>query len=118
MDINNYFSLEEAEKAKKIMRSFHDKLLLDKKIGNPEAVLISIYMVCNEQKKGEVGEELVKEIFISLGRTVEEFTKAIYELSGKRKSSKRLIDRTGNLIGLNFEGLKKIEEVLNKQNGN
>lgn len=113
MDINNYFNSEEVTKVQKIMKSFHDRLLLDKKIGNPEAVLISVYMACNEQKKSKVSEDSVKQIFISLGRTNVEFMKAIYEISGKRKSSKKLVETEGDNIALNFDGLNKVEETLN-----
>lgn len=114
ISLKNYFLGEELEKAEKIIKKFHDRLILDSRINNPPAILLSAYMVSNKNKKGIINKKEVKELFISLGRKSEEFDKAFYEISGKRKGKRKLIDLEGDNLGLNFEGLEMIKKLLGK----
>ena len=112
MEVKEYFKEEDLNKANKIVQTFHGRILLDTSIKNPSAVLMSIYMSCNKSKKPSVSKSVSKELFIFLGRKSDEFDKAIYELSGKRKGKKKFIDSNKEEIGLNFNGLKKLKRFL------
>ena len=118
MDFKKYFNDDELRKTKEILILFHDKILLDKKIKNPQAIILSTYMVCNEQKKSMVKKESVKKLFVDMGRTTKEFDKALYEISGKRKGKTVLVMIEKDLIGLNFNGLKIVKKILEIKNGN
>lgn len=112
INLEGYFPEKELEKAKKIIKKFHDRLILDSKINNPPAILLSTYMISNKNKKGIINKKDVKDLFISLGRKSGEFDKAFYEISGKRKGKRKLIDLEGDNLGLNFEGLEQIKKIL------
>jgi hypothetical protein len=108
----SYFPEEEIEFAKSIMKEFHGRMLLDSTINNPSALLLSIYMICNKIKQPTTEKIAVKELFISLGRKSEEFDKALYEISGKRKGKTKLIEINKEIISLNFNGLEKVKKIL------
>jgi len=116
MNFKDYFSGEEMKRAEKIIIRFHDRLFLDKKIDNTKALLISTYMISNKEKRSQVKKTDVENIFIKLGRKKDAFSKALYERSGKRKNKKgkkeAWINKEGDLIGLNFNGIKKVKEIL------
>ncbi len=125
MDLKEYFPKEEVKNAEKFLVNFYDKLLLDNKINNTNALIIATYMISNKDKKSMVQKSKVKDLFIRFGRKEKEFSKALYEISGKRKtkSGKReaWIEEKGETIGLNFKGLGQIKKLLNskekKKNG-
>ena len=112
MTLKKYFFDDEIKVASLIIEDFHGKMLLDPSIKNPSAVVLSTYMACNESKDPMIEKTRVKELFISLGRKPEEFDKALYEISGKRKGKERLIDLDNEKMGLNFNGLKKARGIL------
>lgn len=114
IELTKYFQEKEIEKVKKIITEFHSKLLLDPKVSHSNAVLISIYMVSNESKLAMVDKSKVETLFINLGKTKKNFSKTIYDLSGKRKrkGAQNLIDVEKEKMGLNFVGLQKIKELL------
>lgn len=115
MDLGEYFQEEEIDNAKKFLVSFHDKLLLDDKINNTSALLLAIYMISNKDKKSMVQKSKVKDLFIKFGRKEKEFSKALYERCGKRKTKKSWIDEKDDSIGLNFEGLNQIKKLLSSK---
>lgn len=116
MTISKYFTEAERPKAEKILITFHDRLLLDESINNTKALALAIYMISNEHKKSMVEKDKVKELFLKMGRKEAEFSKALYEITGKRKngskSKQSLADEKGNLLGLNFTGLSQVGKVL------
>jgi len=112
MELEKFFPKEEIAIARSILIPFHDRILLDKKINDPKAVFLSIYMLSNELKASMVPKEQVKKLFVGMGRSLENFRKIIYELSGKRKGKEALVSIEKDLIGLNFYGLNQIKELL------
>lgn len=117
MKIDEYFSKEELEKANNIMVNFYDKLLLDKKIDNVSALILSIYMICNKSESSLIPIKDVKELFINMGRKKTDFSKTLYDLSGKRKGKDALIIINKDSMSLNFEGLNRIKMILGDKNG-
>lgn len=116
MEIEEYFQDKEVDNAKKMIKEFHGRILLDTSIKDPSAFLLSMYMASNKDKKAFVNKKGVKQIFLLLGRRSENFDKVFYEVSGKRKGKKRFIDIKGEEISLNFDGLKEVELIINKDN--
>lgn len=112
MNLKEYFPEEEIRNAEKIIQEFHGRMLLDNLINNPTAIVLSLYMLSNKEKTSLISKKKVKELFISFGRKGEEFDKTIYEITGKRKGKAKLIDVDGDNFGINFEGLKKIKNIL------
>ena len=112
MDLKKYFNGEELESAKEVLIQFHDKILLSKIIKNTSAIVLGTYMLCNECGKSMVEKEKVKQLFIQMGRTSTEFDKTLYEISGKRKGKKALLNIEKSLVGLNFEGLTEVKKIL------
>ena len=115
MEIKEYFKEAELKKAKELINEFHGRMLLDTLVKNPSAAILSIYMACNKSKQPLSEKSAARELFISLGRKSEEFDKALYEISGKRKGKKgkdKLVDIDKDRIGLNFNGLKKVKDIL------
>jgi len=115
--LEKYFQSDEVALAKSLIREFHGRLLIDPQISNPTALLLSIYMLANEGKVPFVDKKHVKSMFQSLGRKSEEFNKSLYEVFGKRKESVAFIGEKDDKLGLNFEGLAKIKDVLRGKNG-
>lgn len=68
MKLDDYFPEEEAETAGYLIHEFHDKLLLDEKPSDKTALLLSLYMCSNKNKKSEIEYTEVKNLFVSLGR--------------------------------------------------
>lgn len=112
MKLDKCFNENELDQAKKIIQEFYDGLLLDSSVSNPIAVSLSIYMASNENKTSFVEKDVSKGIFKSFGRKPEDFDKVLYEISGKRKGKIKLVDTDGEKVGLNFNGLKKVKELL------
>jgi hypothetical protein len=83
-----YFPKEKIKSAKNILKEFHGKLLIYEKIDNVKVLTISLFMICNKHKKAEVKKDEVKELYNSFGRN--DFNKAIYELTGKRKKTSKI----------------------------
>lgn len=117
MSLKKYFDEEEMEGAVKILKEFHSRLLLDSTISHPIAIALSVYMASWEKKSPFIDKKDAKEIFISFGRNPKDFEKVLYEITGKRKGKTKLIDSNNDKIGLNFEGVNKIKEVLNSKDG-
>ncbi len=118
MNLKKYFSEEEISKAEKIIKEFHGRMLLSPSINNTSAIILITYMVSNEKKLGMVNKSEVKELFTSFGKTSDEFDKALYEVSGKRKRKTKFIDFSKEKIGLNFNGVNRTKEILgNGKNG-
>jgi hypothetical protein len=112
MNLKEYFPEEELDDAEKFIQEFHGKILLDGSISNPNAIILSTYMLSNKEKSPSIEKKRVRELFISFGRKAEEFDKAIYEVSGKRKGKKPFVNIDKEFIGISFNGLKKIKDVL------
>ena len=116
MTLKKYFDEKELGRAEKILQEFHGRLLLDSSISHPIAVALSVYMASCENKSPFVAKKNAKDIFVSFGRNSGDFDKVLYEITGKRKGKTKLIDSNGDKIGLNFEGVNKIKEVLKSKN--
>ena len=116
MSLKKYFPENQLNKAEKLIREFHGRMLLDSAIKNTEAVVLSAYMVSNEKKEGLVNKSEVKKLFLSFGKSSDNFDKALYEVSGKRKGKKKLIDYEKDKVGLNFNGIEKIKKILENKN--
>ncbi len=116
MEIKEYFQDKEVDNARKIIKEFHGRILLDTLIKDPSALLLSTYMTSNRNKKAFVNKKEVKQVFLLLGRKPENFDKVFYEISGKRKGKKRFVDIKEEEISLNFDGLKEVESIINKDN--
>lgn len=121
MTLSKYFPKTEHAQAEKILVTFHDRLLLDEKINNNQALALAVYMISNEHQKSMVEKDKVRDLFLRMGRKEDEFRKTLYEISGKRKngnkSKQAWIDQKDNLLGLNFSGLSQVGIILqNKDN--
>ena len=112
MNLIKYFNEEEAKKAEKIIKEFHGRMLLSPSINNNSAIILGTYMVSNEKKEGLVDKSDVKKLVLLLGKTSDEFDKASYEVSGKRKGKTKFLDINKDKMGLNFNGLNKIKDIL------
>ena len=119
MELKEYFSSDkEIEGAKKIITIFHDRPLLDNKIKNTELVLLVLYMLSNKEKAGLINREKAKGLFVEFGKTNQEFDKAFYEHSGKRKGKQKLTEEKDDTVGLTFQGLERVKSILGEeQNG-
>lgn len=115
MNLEEFFPSEEVEKAKRIFAKFYDKLFLNSKIKEPDTLLLCIYMLCNKNKTSKCKYNETKELFVSLGRKEENFRKVVYSLSQKRWIKK--IENKETLLSLEFEGLKRIKEILSEEVG-
>lgn len=119
MEIEEYFNKDEIIKAEKLFINFYDKLFLDTKINNTNALLIAIYMISNKDKKSIIQKSKAKDLFLKFGRKEKEYSKAFYEISGKRKTKvgkrEAWIEEKGETISLNFEGLNQIKKLLNNK---
>lgn len=85
-------------------------------IKNTDALLIVVYMISNKNKKSEINYDECLDLFCKFGRKREEFSKALYEVTKRKK--KCLLDVRGRgekaILSLNFSGIKKVKEVLSK----
>ena len=112
MELENYFLENEIKNVKNFLIYFHDRFLLDKRIKDPQAILLSIYMLNNKTKKSFISEKEVKSLFLKMGRINKDFTKSKYDILGKRKNSTALIFCENDSLGLSFEGLRKIKNII------
>jgi hypothetical protein len=79
-------------------------------VENPEAVLLSVYMIANKEESNYVKKEQVKELFQRFGRDAETFSKTVYDLVNRRDPQK-LKEKDGK-IGLTFQGMNSVSEII------
>lgn len=114
MALEDFFNQNEIENAKKYISEFHGDVLLNETLSGPKAILLIVYMLCNNTKLSRVPIKNVKSFFIQSGRNEIEFSKTIYELTSRGKVSLVRKDEGGNL-SLTFNGLEKIKEMLENE---
>ncbi len=117
MNLNDYFPKEEVEDAKYIIHEFHDKLLLDNKISDKTALLLSLYMSSNKNKQSEIPYDEVRKLFVAMGRK-EDPNFAVNLFNAKKEG---LVDEREEgkvkLLSLKIEGLKAVKDKLGETIG-
>ena len=116
MNLNDYFPKEEVEDAKYAIHEFHDKLLLDDKPSDKNALLLSLYMCSNRNKQSEITYDEVRKLFVTLGRKEDNFAVNLFNakkegLVGEREEGKV------KLLGLKVSGLKAVKNMLGETIG-
>jgi hypothetical protein len=114
MRLEDFFKPEEIENAKKYVEIFYDKILVSSRLSNPQALLLCTYMIANYEKTSSPQIEKVKSLFLQSGRTEEEFSKALYELSNRQKPPK--LKRNDNKLELTSFGIETIIIFLDRAN--
>jgi hypothetical protein len=112
MKLEDFFRPEEVENAKKYVEIFYDKILISSKLSNPETLLLCTYMMANYEKTSSPQIEKVKSLFLQSGRSEEEFSKALYELSNRQKPPK--LKRNNNKLELTSFGIETIRKLLER----
>ncbi len=115
MKLTDYFPKEEAENAGCLIHEFHDRLLLDDKLSDKTALLLSLYMCSNENKKSEIEYGKVKDLFVLLGRKEDNFAVNLFNA----KKEGLLDEREGKikLLSLKIAGLKTVKDMLGESVG-
>jgi hypothetical protein len=107
-ELEDYFSANEVDAAKKYVEVYHGRFLLTDKLRRSDAVLLAIYMYCNRQNTAVTGKNDLKRFAVEqLGINSEIFSRGLSDL---RLS--KMITVTVNNVGLSFKGLKKLREIL------
>jgi len=116
MKLDDYFPKEEVENAGYLIHEFHGRLLLDDKPSDKTALLLSLYMCSNENKKSEIEYSRVRNLFVALGRKEDNFA---VNLHNAKKEG--LVDEKEEgkmkLLRLKVEGLKAVKGVLGESIG-
>lgn len=106
--LEDYFSANEIDAAKKYVEVYYGRFLLSDKLGRGDAVLLAIYMYCYRQNTGVIGKDDLKGFAVErLGIDSEVFSKGLSDLR-----SSKMITETQNNVGVSFKGLKKLREML------
>jgi hypothetical protein len=107
-ELANYFEQNEVELAKAFIEIFHGNMLVTGELGRVEAVLLSIYMLCNYKKSNSVKKNELQEFSkIKLGIDPTDYSKGLYDL---KKAD--FVAENGDSINLKFDGLKRVREML------
>ncbi len=90
-----------------LFHKYHGKYLADDSLSDVDVLLLSLHIGGEFKQVYEVDYELVKKIFISLGRKGDSFRKAVY--SAKKK---KYIDKENDKLVIKVQGVKKLEDIL------
>ncbi len=90
-----------------LVQKYQDRFLLDDLVSNLDALLFSIYLIDEENKKTGTKRKEVRNFFISVGRTNNNFNAAVYEAK-----KQNLIRDTDKKLFLLIKGLKRIRRLL------
>jgi len=114
MDLEEFFKTpEEAEKAKKLVMVFYDKILISSKLSNPDALLFCAYMIANHEKTSSPEIDKVELLFLQSGRTKTDFSKALYELTVRQRPIK--LKKTDNKLEFTSAGLERVKKLLEEE---
>ena len=92
-----------------LFHKYNDNYLLDESLSNLDALLISIYSIEKGEGKSGVRYQNLKEFFIKIGKSKEEFRRKIFD--AKKKNLIRVEDEK---ILFLIKGLKRVWEILGK----
>ncbi len=113
MILEEYFPDETDRKnAGRLIKVFHDDILLDESVSDIEAAVLVVYMIANKEKKNSTNKKTVQELFERLGRNGTRFSKAVYEAVNRKKPA--LLKDANNIIGLTFSGREFVEKILSE----
>ena len=90
-----------------IFRKYHDRILADDSISDPDVVLLSVYIEDRKNKKSGIKYDVLKNLFVYFGRKEGNFRKTIFRL--KEKS---LLKEEDKKFHLHILGLKRIDLLL------
>jgi len=110
MELEEYFSPEEAESAKKYVEVFHDTILINNELSSTKTLLLCVYMLSNSKKISSLKISDVKSLFLQAGRSEIEFSKALYEVTARHKEPE--LKRLGETVKLTYAGVKIIKNLL------
>lgn len=110
--LSEYFPKEEIWLARRLFNPFYDKLFLDKQVDYADAVLLSIYMTCNRNKRSTVGYDDAKEIYLKLGRR-----KDYFRIYLRKIITNGFVEYQGNSLTVTIHGIEKIKEILGSEFG-
>jgi hypothetical protein len=116
LKLADYFPKEEVENAKYLIHEFQDKLLIDDKPSDKNALLISLYMCCNAERLSEIPYDEVKKAFVALGRKEVNFPQNLHNAKDEELVSEREVDKD-KLLGLKIKGLKTVKDLLGESIG-
>jgi hypothetical protein len=116
VNLNDYFPKEEVEDAKYIIHEFQDKLLLDDKPSDKTALLLSLYMCSNKNKKSGIKYGEVKSLFVAMGRKEENFPQNLHNAKNEELVSEKE-ERKVKLLSLKVKGLKTVKDMLGESIG-
>ena len=103
-----YFNAEEIEGAKKYLEIFHGRFLINDELSRGDAVLIGVYMLCNNRKLSEVTRDDARSFVLGkLGVNPDDFTKGVYDLKARN-----LLAERDDKLSLAFKGLKKVRHMF------
>jgi hypothetical protein len=113
VNLKDFFPPEEVENAKRYVKIFHDRILLSGELSNPEALLLSAYMVANNKKTSSPELEEVKSIFLQSGKTEIEFSKALYEVT--RRWRQPALRKKNDKLEFTYSGTEAVRKILLKK---
>jgi len=109
--LEDYFPVDaEREGVSKLIKIFHDDMLLDEGVSDVAATVLVVYMAANKEKTNSPNKNAAQELFERLGRTGTKFSKAVYEVINRKNPP--LLKETNDRVGLTFAGKVFVEKIL------
>ena len=112
-DLGKYFSSEELDSAKTLITYFHGRPMITDELSGKDALCLVLYMLANERKTSMIERKTVEKFFAEAGRnkmdkkSTSEFSKAFYDVNKAELATSK-----GDMIGLTFRGLSRVQELL------
>src|SRR3989339_2095628 len=116
MSLKDFFPQGEIESWQRMVFQFHDKLLLSDELTDMKALLICLYMRCNQLKVAEVKYSDVRALFLGFGRETNNFKVNLFNA----KKQNLISDREENgskLLSLTTKGLKSLKDLIGETVG-
>lgn len=88
----------------------YDQIILLDDHSHVEVLLLSMFLIENENKKADVDISLCKKYYIELGKEADSFSKVVYD--AKRTN---YIKSDGSSLYFKIKGIKKIEEITGQK---
>ena len=116
MSLKDFFPQGEIESWQRIVFQFHDKLLLNDELTDMKALLICLYMRCNQLKVAEVNYSDVKDLFLGFGRETNNFKVNLF--NAKKQNLICYREENGSkLLSLTTKGLKSLKDLIGETVG-
>ena len=117
MSIADFIPKDEIESWRKIIFEFHDKLMMDNSLTDSKALLVCCYMTSYKNKSAEVSYYEVKDLFLSFGRQLNNFSVNLHNAK-KLGFITEKEEKESKLLSLTTSGLKTVKDVIGDTLGN